>query len=48
MLKKHYSHIHQVLQHLQEVGLQANIDKYKFYTQETKFFGLIIFSKIFE
>ncbi len=41
-LKKHRSHIRQVLQCLQEVELQADIDKCKFHIQKTKFLGLII------
>ena len=43
MLKEHHSHVCQVLEHLQEAGLQANIDKYKFHVQKTKFLGLIVF-----
>ncbi len=30
------------MQCLQEAGLQADIDKYEFHIQETKFLGLII------
>ena len=45
MLKEHHFHIYQVLQHLQEVGLQADIDKCEFHVQETKFLGLIISTK---
>ena len=41
-LKEHHSHVCQVLQHLREAGLQANIDKCEFHVQETKFFGLIV------
>ena len=41
-LKEYYSHVHQVLQHLRETGLYADIDKCKFHVQGTKFFGLIV------
>ena len=41
-LKKHPFYICQVLQRLQEAGLQANIDKCEFYVQKTRFLGLII------
>ena len=41
-LKEHHSHVCQVLQCLREAGLQADIDKYEFHIQETKFFGLIV------
>ncbi len=44
-LKKHRFHIRQVLQYLREVGLQADIDKCKFYVQKTKFLSLIVFTK---
>ena len=30
-LKSHYLYIHQVLEYLQKVRIQADIDKYKFY-----------------
>ena len=42
MLKEHHSHVCQFLQSLQEVGLQADIDKCEFHVQETKFLGLIV------
>ena len=41
-LKEHHSHVRQVLQRLQEAGLQADIDKCEFHIQETKFLGLIV------
>ena len=42
MLKEHLFHVCQVLQLLQEARLQADIDKYEFHIQKTKFFGLIV------
>lgn len=45
VLKKHDFHISQVLQRLKKVKLQANIDKYEFHIQETKFFNLIVSTK---
>ena len=42
MLRDHCLHICKVLKHLREPGIQANVDKCKFYIQKTKFFGLII------
>ena len=44
-LKEHHSHVCQVLQHLREAGLQADIDKCEFYVQETKFLILIVFTE---
>ena len=44
-LKEHHSYVRQVLQCLQEAGLQADIDKCKFHVQETKFLGLIVSTK---
>ena len=44
-LKEHHSHVRQVLQCLQEAGLQADIDKCEFHVQETKFLGLIVFTE---
>ena len=44
-LKKYHSHVCQVLQCLQEAGLQANNNKYEFHVQETKFLGYIVSTK---
>ena len=44
-LKDHRSHIRQVLECLRKAGIQADVDKCKFYIQETKFLGLIISTK---
>ncbi len=44
-LKDYRLHVQQVLEHIQEVGLQADIDKCKFHVQKTKFLGLIISTK---
>ena len=41
-LKEHHFHVCQVLQRLQEAGLQADIDKCEFHVQETKFLCLIV------
>ncbi len=43
--KKHCSHVRQILQRLQEAGLQADINKCKFHVQKTKFLGLIVSTK---
>ena len=42
MLQDHRFHVCQVLQRLHKAGLQADIDKCKFYVQEIKFFYLIV------
>ena len=44
-LKDHRLHVRQVLEHLQEAWIQANIDKCEFHIQETKFLNLIISTK---
>jgi len=41
-LKEYRSHIRLVLKRLRGIGIQADIDKYEFYIQKTKFLGLII------
>jgi len=41
-LKEHRSYIRLVLKRLRDIGIQANIDKYEFHVQKTKFLGLII------
>jgi len=40
--KEHQQHVRLVLQRLRELGLRANIKKYKFRVTEVKFLGLII------
>ena len=45
-LKEHHFHVLQVLLRLQEGRLEADIDKYKFHVQETKFLGLIVSTKV--
>ena len=40
--RKHVDHICLILDRLQEAGLQANIQKYKFHVQKTKFLKLIL------
>ena len=44
--KEHQTHIQKVLAALQKVGLQADIDKYKFYVTKISYLGLIISSKV--
>ena len=44
-LQDHCSHVRQVLQRLQEAGLQVDIDKCEFHIQETKFLSLIVSTK---
>jgi RNase H-like domain found in reverse transcriptase/Reverse transcriptase (RNA-dependent DNA polymerase) len=44
-LTQHRKHIRIVLQRLREAGLQADINKCEFHTQETKFLGLIVGTK---
>ena len=44
-LKDHRLHVRQVLEHLQEAGIQADINKCEFHVQETKFLDLIISTK---
>ena len=41
-LKDYRLHVCQVLERLQEAGIQAKVDKCKFYVQETNFLSLII------
>ena len=41
-LKEHRKHVQAVLAKLQEAGIQADVDKCKFYVTETKYLGLII------
>ena len=43
--KKHQIHIQKILVALQKVGLQANINKYKFYITKISYLGLIISTK---
>lgn len=45
MLQNYYFYICIVLHYLQKTGLQANIDKCKFYIQKIKFLNFIIFTK---
>ena len=40
--REHVDHIHSVLRRLWEAGLQADIQKCKFYIQKTKFLELIL------
>ena len=40
--EEHTEHVKKVLQHLQEAGLQADIQKYKFLVTKTKYLGFII------
>jgi len=44
-LTQHRKHVRIVLQRLREAGLQTDINKCEFYTQETKFLGLIVRTK---
>jgi hypothetical protein len=41
-LSKHQKYVQIVLKCLQDTGLQYNIKKYKFYTTEVTYLGLII------
>ncbi len=40
--KKHIQHVRKILQRLREVNIQANVDKCKFHTIETKFLDMIM------
>ncbi len=40
--KEHIYHVHKVLSALLKAGLHININKYKFYTIETRYLSLII------
>jgi len=40
--KEYKKHVRAILQRLRELGLRANIKKYKFNVTEVKFLGLII------
>jgi len=40
--KEHEEHVRTILQRLRELGLRANIKKYKFNVTKVKFLGLII------
>lgn len=42
MLKDHCLYIHQVLERLRKIGIQADVNKCKFRIQETQFLGFII------
>ena len=42
MLQNHCFYVCQVSQRLREAVLQADIDKYELYVQETKFFSFIV------
>ena len=46
--KKHVDYIHSVLRRLQKADLQADIQKYKFHVQKTKFLKLILTTKKFK
>src|SRR6266513_437844 len=41
-LSEHQKHVHMVLEHLKEAGLQCNIKKCKFYVTEVIYLSLII------
>lgn len=42
MLKNLCLYVRQLLKRLEEVGIQADVDKCEFHIQKTKFLGLII------
>ena len=46
--RKHINHIHSVLSRLWKVGLQTDIQKYKFHIQKIKFLKLILIIEKFE
>jgi hypothetical protein len=41
-LQKHYKHVRQVIERLQEARLNLELSKYKFDMQRTKYLGFIL------